>query len=551
MSEPFDFDIDESWKAVAELFASVTNMDPSEMGGVSAMRRRWEQAKGRLLSVLGPNGRLVVDLGMYDDSLCEQDKEHAVKQAREYLNRKIGLEVRQSVHSLILDVFWYVVSHASVRELATSRLDSSRHDNRPGREGKRLEKGTKLGKYVESTAWKYFLAAYAKSLEQGVVKRVTQLVCEALSIATSCLSSRRGKLVLSVNPLEMLLASMYTTGWGSCHRLDGGEYCTGPVAYMLDNCTAIAYATSSNAPCDLAGDRVLPVKSWRQMVFFDLDAGSALMSRQYPGNSVATARVAREAVATVLARHHGVEQPRWYVKYFDGSCCGSDDPQASGYVYDDLYVGWHYRDPVDSRVRLRDIGKAPTVCPGVECLICPACGEDRDYGCKEDAEQANKLLCQYCRGDVTVCSICHSDITDPGYLCYTPQDEPVCEYCFSDNYDYCHDCGDVCRLLSLVEAVGECGSKIWICPSCAASSKYLCCCACDTLVHERLVVLDDVHGNAYCEGCAESVLLHCPECDRLVPADETFFISETVCVCRYCYHDCVESADEGVERSVS
>lgn len=93
-----------------------------------------------------------------------------------------------------------------------------------------------------------------------------------------------GKLVLSVHPLDFLSASENNHGWRSCHALDG-EYRSGNLSYMLDNCTIMAYL-KSDAP-----DTKLPRfpvdvpwndKKWRCYFFFDWDADLCYAGRQYP-----------------------------------------------------------------------------------------------------------------------------------------------------------------------------------------------------------------------------------------------------------------------------
>lgn len=531
MSEPFSFDIDESWKAVAKLYAHLTDKDPSEMGGVGAMRSRWERAKRHLLAVLGPSGRMVLDLDADADcaTLTEEDKGVAFDKARAYLDLKADPAEHPTNVSLVYSALDSLAGRVNVMELATNRLRMARRDERPGREGKGkyLEPGTKLGKYAEVVVWMTWRSSYREHVPLEDLEVVTQRVCSALSIATSYLSSRRGKVVLSVNPLEILLASMHTTGWRSCHRLNGGEYCNGPVAYMLDNCTAIAYATRSASPCDQVGGLVLPVKFWRQMVFFDLEAGSALMSREYPGGVIALARAARKAAATVLAKYRGIEEPpRWFVRHidYDRGSHDDNDPQDAYYTYlEDADGYWHYRDPVKSRIRLNPDGKPPTVKPGVAYLICPACGAERECDDDESAE----LLCSSCREETLVCSVCGGDLTHEDAW-YDPDGDPLCESCFHDNYAYCGHCDEAYSHEDLMRAQDRYGDYIQICERCAEYYSYYTCCHCGEYVHPGSVVLS-AYDDAYCQACAEDELLRCDCCNGLYPAGEVEEVFLVVC----------------------
>lgn len=53
----------------------------------------------------------------------------------------------------------------------------------------------------------------------------------------------KGKLVISVDPIDYLLASENNENWRSCHALDG-EFRSGNLSYMLDDSTVIAYVTN-------------------------------------------------------------------------------------------------------------------------------------------------------------------------------------------------------------------------------------------------------------------------------------------------------------------
>jgi len=93
-----------------------------------------------------------------------------------------------------------------------------------------------------------------------------------------------GKLCLSVHPLDYLSASENNHGWRSCHALDG-EYRTGNISYMLDDCTIMAYLKSNS------GDVELPRfphnvpwndKKWRVYLHVDRENKIVYAGRQYP-----------------------------------------------------------------------------------------------------------------------------------------------------------------------------------------------------------------------------------------------------------------------------
>lgn len=96
-----------------------------------------------------------------------------------------------------------------------------------------------------------------------------------------------GRLCLSVHPLDFLSVSENASDWRSCHALDG-EYRTGNLSLMVDNCTIIAYLKSSdkNVPLKRFGKVKWNDKKWRCFFFFDSKREIVWASRQYPFSSV-------------------------------------------------------------------------------------------------------------------------------------------------------------------------------------------------------------------------------------------------------------------------
>lgn len=51
----------------------------------------------------------------------------------------------------------------------------------------------------------------------------------------------KGKLALSINPIDYLVMSMNKHGWSSCQRVVDGCYSSAPFSYMLDDTTLVSY----------------------------------------------------------------------------------------------------------------------------------------------------------------------------------------------------------------------------------------------------------------------------------------------------------------------
>lgn len=101
-------------------------------------------------------------------------------------------------------------------------------------------------------------------------------------------------IVLSIHPIDFLSMSDNNSGWTSCMSLVGrGSDRSGVTEYMNSPTAVVAYM-ESNVPF-LPG---VPNKSWRMMLFYDLDADIALGSRQYPFFSAELARGALSALTS-------------------------------------------------------------------------------------------------------------------------------------------------------------------------------------------------------------------------------------------------------------
>ena len=97
----------------------------------------------------------------------------------------------------------------------------------------------------------------------------------------------KGKVVLSIDPIDYLTMSSNSSGWRSCHRLNGGEYRTGPIAYLRDSSSVICYIESSK-PCEFSlrgEDYTHSNKTWRQIALVSPNLEFSMQERQYPNYS--------------------------------------------------------------------------------------------------------------------------------------------------------------------------------------------------------------------------------------------------------------------------
>ena len=475
----FDFNIDESWRAVQSVLsaASAENCD------VSRLRKVWEENKKHLFPLFDGSGRktFAVEKSAVSETVQCKAAENVLLDslARAYHAGKIsGTERRQAV-----DFADSIFNGATIQEIAENRLHVPRPDPRPKYAGKTLC-GTKFGTYVTYLAEQKFDSAL-----------LVDTVVTAFSCATAMAKYKKHEVVVSINPLDMLLASEHTTGWSSCHALNSCK-ATGALAYLLDNTSAIAYAYARAERNTVAGV-TLPVKLWRQMVFFDLSTFSALTSRQYPEEMVWCSQTVEYALGKMLAKLYG----EGAVETVSVTCADNNGK----YRYAPLGK-WHHVDRLHNLVSISPTQRKAVVTPGVATLPCLTCPTERDD------IQTNKLVCHHCGDYGTTCTdcgaFCSTDCDDSNAAEWVDGD-PYCRSCWRRLFVPCHDCDDYVPVDNVTVVGGD-----NICESCFDAYYAICVnCSEPGLVTDMSV---DDDGDMYCGACAADVFCRCGRCRKLL-----------------------------------
>lgn len=145
----------------------------------------------------------------------------------------------------------------------------------------------------------------SKALMNMVLPEDQFLVSTEHSMAYQKLSIK-GKVVLSIDPIDYITMSSNDSGWRSCHRLNGGEFRTGPLAYLNDSSTVICYVESSNK-CKVAtssGHVEHSNKSWRQIALVSPDLTFSIQERQYPAENNVKAKAVSDIFKEVFSAYH-------------------------------------------------------------------------------------------------------------------------------------------------------------------------------------------------------------------------------------------------------
>lgn len=323
--------------------------------------------------------------------------------------------------------------------------------------------------------------------------------------------------ILSVNPIDYLTMSFGNT-WASCHTIDKGNkrkrggrdyqgcYSSGTMSYMLDGVSTVFYTVKE----DYNGqDFELEDKVSRNMFHFGEE--KLIQGRIYPfdqtddnhscGNEIY--KPYREIVQKIFADCLGVPN-LWYNKKGTGEC--------DSVTY---HEGTHYKDTSNyGNCNVSYLRKTPTdthfnnvkICIG-HAPICVTCGREHD-----DSESIS------CCGRGERCVHCgefiSQDDIDNGFARYTPDgwccdDDECAVYCEyheryearEDDHEYINGygwiCGDGVYYSSYVERCEECGELF--------------------MVDDGMY---DVHGNFYCDTCAENELVYVESDSEYYPASE-------------------------------
>lgn len=341
------------------------------------------------------------------------------------------------------------------------------------------------------------------------------------------------KVVLSVDPVDILTASIGTTRWYSCFNIMEGCYRTAPLAILGDDTTCIAYAYETTT---VKHGLILPVKLFRQWVAFVPDQHSAVFGRRYPGTRDAIEKTIRSITASVLARDAGLPEdaPVNWIKRAGGN-----------YKYSTS--DWVYYDEPTAAITLKvpevrvDIVHADI---GTDTIPCLTCGDMRDDG------STDALRCEYCNGTV-YCVACGDSLHEEDVEWY--DGDPYCRDCFENRYGYCSACHEARphEDLYYIEDVGE-----DVCFSCLEySSDFASCNECGDW-HYVSYLVDTKDGRQLCEYCIDRYYTECEHCGEYVPNDDVYITLDRSAVCSDClrehYTECADCGeyvpnDEAVE----
>ncbi len=347
-------------------------------------------------------------------------------------------------------------------------------------------------------------------------------------LSEKCHPPAGGKLVLSCNPLDLLLLSE-SACFTSCQSLrDGLAHRGGAQQYLYDGHTAVAYYYREERDYKPAGVK-LPYKLWRQLCHLDLKRGRACLMRQYPGpqaRPVGLPEALDRLVARALAGH---EAPAW-------SAREATDRDNSPVLYpdqddddeDDEDEGGHRLAYVDGfaahKGRLVTLGpslKAPSLVLA-ETTPCPFCEGGR-------LTQSALLGCDRCSGQL--CHFCEAALArGAGVTC--PGGKTACAQCWCERYFCCQDCHDPRDVATRVK-VDACPGPRDVCAGCAKGYKGRCT-SCQKPI-PTAGYRPRAGSEPLCAECWGKAYYLCRNCGQDGPLAEAKTAGLGGCYCTTCY----------------
>ena len=350
--------------------------------------------------------------------------------------------------------------------------------------GETIPVGMKIGKAIRT----FFKDRYSIEELDKIISEMSMVIQENVI---------RGKLCISVHPLDFLSSSENNHSWRSCHSLDG-DYRAGNLSYMLDNCTVMVYLKSDKPDCKLPRfpeDVPWNNKKWRCLFHFDFERGIVWAGRQYPftsDNILDSAKVLFAHFNYFCDKNliSSYNTGRWIdeVKKDSINIDGVQRDLLHPHIFADGIIipidaivkesrnALNYNDILHSSVYnpkylIFDIKnynlnfyntdfKNPLII-GKACK-CPQCGD-------KVITSSNNFICDNCRinftdessDEIGYCSSCGRHIILDGDMCW--EDEYYCEDCFNKMFSRCSECHFI--ISPGMEEEDDDGNIL--CPSCA------------------------------------------------------------------------------------
>jgi len=263
-------------------------------------------------------------------------------------------------------------------------------------------------------------------------------------------SKSKGKLFLSIHPLDYITISDNNHNWSSCHNFYDGEYRIGNLNYMADKTTLVAYfCTDDKFDENLC---ILPntkwnSKRWRVLVHLQEIDGKLVIiyNRQYPFKS----DVLIKELDKLLVEIYKTSAPSTFMEYGDNRLNNKrlyrTGEGACQYV--DIGKGNNCFVRIANEY-LEDETLIPIMVIG-EPVYCIKCGENITY-------RGDSGYCDFCT-DEWYCENCEGTYSRDDMIYIESEDRYICYDCYESSYIECPECGELCGIdnVQYVELLGK------------------------------------------------------------------------------------------------
>lgn len=453
--------IESAWDDVQAVIAYAMQKNKSEIGGIGALRNLWQQNKKWLLHYFGEDGRISTEipisdtrssLNSYMGTSMSKIAQSLTTSKRRISNRFAALAESWEPLCDILSCLYVLVTP---EEFVQNRILS---DKQIPYTSKVIKAQTKFTKMIPI----YINEMYDSDCDSGSIKccgisvpkdLAVDFITTLYSQVITNFKKANPRLVLSINPLDMLLASANTTGWRTCHDIFKGAFACGCITYMCDPCTIIGYTTFSDSELvDHSGNIVKnhdmaiisPRKQWRRMIYIDEKRKAIALGRQFPNVCEAYDKASRIASGQLLQRMFN-DNSKWmtYLAYDDSTI--DENMEAPGRVPVcgglSRASSFFYLDAPETEIWLPNSGPGVSLEVGIEKLPCVICGTPRDD------IAAHELDCIECAKHFK-CEECNriyrkSNLNKPLFI--SRYNITVCQDCYNSEYVNCTDCEDIVK----------------------------------------------------------------------------------------------------------
>lgn len=274
----------------------------------------------------------------------------------------------------------------------------------------------------------------------------------------------KGKLHLSIHPLDYMTMSDNDSGWSSCMSWrDDGEFHSGTIEMMNSPYVVIAYFTSDDNKFEFGSDGVWNNKKWRQL--FIVHPTSIVSVKAYPYHNPYVSEYVCGWLKELFPDRAYAETGVWFG---NGKRIENDKHYPHFYCDGHMYCDFTSCTPNHFGYFTEEAYEVGSIDYSGD-LTCITCGEPINMD-----DQENYVTCSNCGPErhVAYCEDCGERLYEDQV--YTDADGyTYCEYCYHERYFYCDSCGeeynrnDVNRYEIVVKAEGTTRQNYYsICEHC-------------------------------------------------------------------------------------